>query len=385
MSINIKNTMNYKTLKTGEKVSILGFGCMRLPLLDAKDATSIDYEKAQIMIDKAYAEGINYYDTAYPYHNGKSEVFIGEALKKYPRDSYYLANKMPSWKVTNLKEAEEVFNEQLERCQTEYFDFYLCHALNKKRFEEYENFLLDFLINKQKEGKIKRLGFSYHDSPENLVHIANYHAWDFVQLQINYLDWEYQRASVQYDIITKLDIPIMVMEPIRGGSLAVLSQAAEDILRELDSTKTIASWALKYVFDLENVVVTLSGMTELEHVDDNINTAKEFKGLATNEREAIEKALLEYRKALTIPCTSCRYCIVECPKGLDIARNFEIFNQYTLTVDVLRNYLFTKDRYQKLNNGIAAACIDCKKCIKQCPQAIDIPEELKRVARTFRD
>lgn len=358
------------------EVSKLGFGLMRLPkLYEGKE--DIDYKEAERLVDFAYNNGVNYFDTAYVYHNGESEIFAGKILNKYPRESYKLATKLPGWAIKNDgKTVDELFNEQLKKCEVEYFDFYLLHSLNRdiwntfKSVNAYEN-----LKEKKAEGKIRHLGFSFHGDMELFKELLNNYEWDFVQLQINYYDWEADNAKDFYKLLEDKNIPCIVMEPVRGGSLQKLNDEAVEVFKKL-SDNSPASYALRFVAELPNVLVTLSGMSTYEQVEDNINTFNECKPLSDEEKKAIEKANVLFRKNFAIPCTACKYCVTECPKGIDIPSCFASFNDYNKTRDVKdlnKTYLLIPEDKRAHN------CIDCKKCMEHCPQEINIPRKLSGI------
>lgn len=358
------------------KVSKLGFGLMRLPkLYEGKE--DIDFKEAERLVDLAYKNGVNYFDTAYVYHNGESEIFAGKILNKYPRESYNLATKLPGWAIKNdSKTVDELFNEQLEKCETEYFDFYLLHSLNRdiwqtfKSVNAYEN-----LKEKKSQGKIKHLGFSFHGDMELFKELLDNYEWDFVQLQINYYDWEADNAKDFYKLLEDKNIPCIVMEPVRGGSLQKLNDEAVEVFKKLSSSSP-ASYALRFVAQLPNVLVTLSGMSTYEQVEDNINTFNECKPLSDEEMKAIEEANVLFRKNFSIPCTACKYCVTECPKGIDIPSCFSAFNEYNATRDIKdlnKTYLLIPKEKQAHN------CIDCKKCMEHCPQEINIPRKLSNI------
>lgn len=364
---------------TGLTLPMLGYGMMRLPVL--KSARKIDYAAAEKLFDRAMKAGVNYFDTAYFYHSGASETCAGDLLSKYPRDSYMLASKMPVGFLKNAADLERIFNEQLKKCKTAYFDFYMLHALNASSWKKSQRLkVYDFLAQKKREGKIRKLGFSFHDTPEVLETIASAHPWDFAQIQLNYLDWELYRSKEQYEILTRKNIPVIVMEPLRGGALANLNKAANTILHNAAPGYSSASWAFRYAGSLPNVLITLSGMTKMEHLEDNIRTFSDFKPLNGKERKTLKTALEAYRKSLAVPCTDCRYCM-PCPAEVEIPRIFGIYNQYKLS----------GNRYQFLNNyraigedGRASSCVACGKCLKNCPQKIDIPEQLKKIDLEFK-
>lgn len=353
-------------------VPLLGFGMMRLP----RSGSEINEALAQKMIDRAMQAGVNYFDTAYPYHGGKSEIFAGKALKKYPRDSFLLANKLPTWLIRSPKDTERIFNEQLNKCQVEYFDFYLIHALNKDLWSLAKNHkVYDFLLQKKEEGKIKHLGFSFHDSPEVLQDIASSHKWDFAMIQLNYLDWDLYRSREQYEILTKFKIPVWVMEPLRGGALATLNQTATDILNAARPDASNASWGLRFAASLPNVACVLSGMTHPDHLTDNIKTMTPFNPLTKKEKSTLNRALIAYKMSGTVPCTGCRYCL-PCPAGVDIPRIFGLYNQYKISGN---KWLFGKGISALPEGSGPESCIDCGLCLTKCPQKINIPSKLKEI------
>lgn len=365
-------TKEFKGIK--KNPTLLGFGCMRFPLIEGTN--EIDEELTIKMVDYAYQSGITYYDTAYPYHEGKSELMIGKALKKYQRDSFYLANKMPTWLINSKEDVKRIFEEQLKKCQVEYFDYYLCHALNKDNFEKYKlPGVMDFLYQMKEKGKIKHLGFSFHDTPEVLKEIIATYRFDFVQIQLNYLDWTYQRANEQYEIIEKTGLPILVMEPIRGGTLADLGDDCNQIFKEVNKKASIASWALRYAASKPQVMCVLSGMSNFEQVQDNVKTMIDFKELSHFEESVIQTALDKFLKSRTVPCTGCRYCM-DCPMGVEIPLNFKLYNNYRITKRE-EGYI---NSYKKLEAQTASSCVNCKKCVSKCPQHIDIPQRLKEIA-----
>lgn len=355
--------------------SLLGFGCMRLPLLES-GKPDIDVPFATKMIDYAIEHGVNYFDTAYPYHQGMSETFIGEALKKYPRESFYLADKMPSWLIKSAEDAKRIFFEQLEKCQVEYFDYYLCHALSRDSFKAYLiPGVMDFLYLMKKEGRIRHLGFSFHDTPDILDQIIHTYEWDFVQLQLNYLDWDFQDAKKQYEIVRDYGVPVIVMEPVRGGTLATLSPSAQAVFQSANPDASLASWAIRYAASKESVMVVLSGMSNEVHTEDNIKTMTNFKEISTKEQEQIDEALKAYLDSKTIPCTACQYCM-PCPEGVEIPNIFKIYNHYAIG----------KNKHKLINDylalgeySLASACIACGKCMDHCPQKIEIPTRMSEI------
>ena len=358
-------------------VPLLGFGCMRLPLV-SPDKPDIDYEKTKKMIDMAMDSGVCYFDTAYMYHDGRSEVCLGELLKEYPRSSYFLVDKMPPWFAENAKDVERIFQEQLKRCRTDHFDFYLIHSLDETNWALTQKYdVYAFLDRMKREGRIRRLGFSFHDAPELLRKIVDAHPWDFAQIQLNCLDWDLYRSREQYDILTKAGIPVVVMEPLRGGSLATLVPDAVEILKQAKPEASVASWSLRYAASLPNVMCVLSGMSSPEQVADNIRTFSPLTPLSDAERQTLERALAAYRKRLAVPCTACRYCM-PCPVGVEIPRIFGLYNQYKA---IGNPWLFSNNYGAIPKDSRADACVECGKCVKHCPQKIDIPAELKKIAR----
>lgn len=363
---------------TDVKVSLLGMGCMRLPKVDP-EKEDIDYEKAQEIIDYAYANGVNYFDTAYGYHGGQSELFVGQALKKYPRERFFLASKMPIWCVKEKGDVERIFNEQLQRCQTDYFDFYLFHSQNAANFQKCQEFgVYEFLSQMKAEGKIRRLGFSFHDTPEVLRHICDTYPWDFAQIQLNYLDWEMQDAKTQYQILNDREIPVIVMEPVRGGALASPCEAADILFREERPDKSVASWAIRFAASLPGVLTVLSGMSNMEQVRDNVDTMTRFEPLTDREREVIDEALEAYRKKDTVPCTGCRYCM-DCPFGVDIPKMFSLYNHYVLDRDG-EDYLEAYEAQPESER--ADQCQACGACMEKCPQHIRIPDQMVTIRET---
>lgn len=361
---------------TEEKVSLLGFGCMRLPKIDP-DKADIDYEKAAELIDYAYKNGVNYYDTAYPYHEGKSELFIGEALEKYPRDSFFLTSKLPVWLVEQPSDTIKYLEEQLKKCRTDYFDFYLCHALNKERLDIIRKHgIHEELLRQKQAGKIRHLGFSFHGDFATLEALLAEYTWDFVQIQLNYYDWETQDAQRAYKMITDKGIQVIVMEPVRGGALHTLCKEGVEVFKNADSNASVASWAIRYAASLPAVLTVLSGMSNMEQVVDNIKTMANFKALTDAERATIDTAVALYRKSKTVPCTGCRYCM-DCPFGVDIPQVFKVYNDYAITEDKAS---FIKAYDEMGEKKQAHNCTACKKCMEQCPQGIDIPGKMIEVA-----
>lgn len=367
--------MEKRTLeKLGIETSLLGFGCMRFPL---NAEGKIEEKEAQEMLDKALAEGINYIDTAYPYHDGESEPFVGRALKKYDRSTYYLATKLPVWLVKTVEDAERIFNSQLERLQTDYIDFYLLHAMNKEKWDQMkEAGVVEFCEKLKEQGKIKYFGFSFHDSYEVFEEIATYREWDFCQIQLNYMDTEEQAGLKGYELTEKLNLPLVIMEPVKGGSLAGFSEDINERFKAMKPEASIASFALRWVGSLSNVKVILSGMSNMEQLDDNLSTFKQFEPLSEKEAEQIEDIVATLKGRIQNGCTGCRYCM-PCPAGVDIPRNFRIWNTYHIygTYNTVR-WAWESEMPESAK---AKNCIKCGKCEKECPQKLEIRKDLERV------
>lgn len=365
----------------------LGFGLMRLPLREPDNPTNVNSEVLNKMVDAFMERGFNYFDTAYMYHNGTSETSIREALvKRYPRDKFILVDKMPIMLVKSKEEQAKVFDEQLERCGVDYFDIYLVHNLgvnNYKNAQELDTF--DFVINKKKEGKVKHIGFSFHDSADLLDEILTAHPEaEFVQLQINYMDWDNDGIQSRkcYETARRHGKKIIVMEPVKGGILANVPEKAKETFKSR-SDASVPSWAVRFAASLDGVEIVLSGMTNLEQLLDNTSYMKDFKPLAKDERAVIEDALQVIRDSLAVPCTACRYCVDSCPKNIPIPTYFALHNDKK-NAPVLPFYIqqVYYDNYTK-NYGKASDCIACGECSRHCPQQLDVPKFLKDVAENF--
>lgn len=360
--------------KLGIETSLLGFGCMRFPTLeDGK----IDEILAEKMLDQAMAQGVTYYDTAFPYHNGDSEPFVGRVLNKYDRSSYYLATKLPVWMVETREDAEKIFEDQLKRLDKEYVDFYLLHALDKERFEKVKKLgLIEMCEKFRQEGKIRYLGFSFHDDYEVFEEIINSYDWDFCQIQYNYMDTDVQAGDKGYALAEQKGIPMVIMEPVRGGFLAGFSDDIEEMFRETRPDQSIASWALRWVGSHKNVKVILSGMSTPEQVEDNLKTFDHFEVLSEKEQDTVKRVVDTLKGRVQNGCTGCRYCM-PCPSGVDIPGSFRIWNDY----HIYQIYSFVQNRWEKELSADAKPenCVECGACEEQCPQKISIREHLKRV------
>lgn len=360
--------------RLGEETSLLGFGCMRFPV--AEDG-KIDRKQAEKMLDRAYAAGVNYFDTAYPYHNGESEVFVGETMKKYDRNSFYLATKLPSWMVNSVEDAEKCFATQLERLQTDYIDFYLLHAMGRDGWNKMVKLgVVEYCERLQREGKIRHFGFSFHDSYEAFEEILNYRDWDFCQIQLNYMDVDEQAGMRGYKLAEEKNVPLVIMEPVKGGSLAAFAEDITAKLRSLDPQASTASFALRWVGSLPNVKVVLSGMSTVEQVEDNLKTFGDFRPLSEQESRVIDEIVETINGRVQNGCTGCRYCM-PCPAGVDIPRNFRIWNIYHM----YQNYNMVKGSWEGgiADEAKAKNCIKCGKCEKICPQKLSVRADLERV------
>ena len=361
----------------GKQLSRLGFGTMRLP---TNADGSIDEARVAEMTAYALEHGVNYFDTAYPYHGGESERVIGRVLGKYPRDSYFLATKYPGHQIISTGyNPAEIFEEQLEKCGVEYFDFYLLHNVYEKSMEVYLDpqwGIVDYFKEQKRLGRIKHLGFSCHAETKGLKEFLDACGEDmeFCQIQLNYLDWTLQDAKGKYDLLTRRGIPVWVMEPVRGGRLANLSDAEEAKLKALRPDDSIASWGFRFLQSLPNVKMVLSGMSNMEQMMDNVKTFSEEKPLSTEETAL----LLDIAEGMkdSIPCTACRYCCDGCPAGLDIPGLISTYNEirFSPAVNVAMRIEFMPEDKKP------TACIGCGQCTQMCPQNIDVPGALKDFA-----
>ncbi len=365
--------MEYRKMEQlGIETSLLGFGCMRFP---TTGSGKISRARAAKMIDTAMEAGVNYYDTAYPYHDGESESFMGEVLQKYERGTYYLATKLPCWEVSSLADAERIFAEQFEKLRTTYIDFYLLHSLNADSFYKMcELGVVDWLEEQKKNGRIRYFGFSFHDSYEAFEEIIKYRNWDFCQIQLNYMDTELQAGIRGYKLAEELGVPMIVMEPVRGGSLAYMEDSIGRHFKELSKNASYASWALRWVGSLPNVKVILSGMSTMEQVHDNLYTFSPFMPLTPNEQIAVLKVSTERKKRIRNGCTGCGYCM-PCPKGVNIPANFKIWNDYGIYENVgALKWSWSNDVEESEKPG---SCVECGLCEKACPQKLSIRADLK--------
>ena len=359
-----------------DTIKRFGFGCMRFPV---NSDESVNYEETEKMIDYALENGVNYFDTAYVYHSGKSETVLGSVLKKYPRESFMIANKYPGHQIADTYYPEPIFLEQLERCQVEYFDYYLLHNINENSISVYKDEkwgILDYFKKQKKLGKIKHLGFSCHCSVDLLKEFLDYcgDAMEFCQIQLNYLDWTLQDGKAKYDLLTERNIPVYIMEPLRGGKLATLPDKANEKLTHLRKDATPVEWSFSFLLNLPNVRMILSGMSEFSQIKENIEIFKNYKPL--NEIEV--NTLLEVAETLkdSVPCTGCGYCLKDCPQGLNIPFMISIYNELKI-----QKAISVRMRLDGLpEDKQPYSCIGCGLCAQNCPQKIDVPTELNNLS-----
>lgn len=362
----------------GKKLSLLGFGAMRLPL---KSQATDDVDEAQVreMVRYALEHGVNYFDTAYPYHGGVSERVLGRALKEFPRESFFLATKFPGHQISKSYNPQAIFEEQLEKCGVDYFDFYLLHNVYEKSIDTYREQkwgIVDYLLEQKKNGRIRHLGFSCHGRMENLREFLDLYGeqMEFCQIQLNYLDWTLQNAKEKYDLLTERGIPVWVMEPLRGGKLANLSDDDAQKLKALRSDETIPAWGFRFLQGLPNVKMILSGMSAMEQMVQNVQTFEERKPLNDEELQTIFAIADGLKNA--VPCTACRYCCDGCPQGLDIPMLISAYNDLRVAATINVGMAIEALPQDKQ----PSACVKCGKCAKQCPQGIDIPSVMQDFA-----
>ncbi len=358
----------------GTSLSALGMGCMRLPI-DEK-TKEINLPKAREMIAYAIQNGINYFDTAWGYHNGQSEPVMGEILSEYPRQSFYLASKFPGYDVSNMDKVEEIFEKQLKRCRVDYFDFYLFHTVCEANIEYYldrKYGIYDYLCQQKKNGRIKHLGFSVHGNTETTLRFLDAYgdAMEFAQVQLNWLDWDFQNAKEKIQILKDRNIPVWVMEPVRGGKLANLQPKYERVLRVHAPERSNAEWCFRYLQSIPTVTLTLSGMSSFEQLKENIKTFSTHEPLTDNEISVLYDIAHHMTSVGNIPCTSCKYCTEHCPMELDIPRLIELYNKHNYTED---GFIAPMAIGALPDGQKPSACIGCRACEELCPQSIKISE-----------
>lgn len=360
------------------EVPLLALGCMRLPMKN----NEIDQQELDRMVDYCMQHGANYFDTAYMYVDAKSEIAIGKSLKRYKREDFILADKSPIYKMKTREDVRKIFEEQLKKCQVDYFDFYMCHNINKNTVDTYRNVAMYEELEKlKKEGKIKYLGFSFHGTPDILREVVKEHKWDFAQLQINYLDWDVVKAREQYEIVQAQNIPVTVMEPLRGGGLVNLSDKALAKLKEHYPDTTPAEFGLRWASSRKNVVTVLSGMSNLQQVKENIQTFINYKDMTEEENKVADEIAKIIQSQGEINCTACKYCMEVCPRGINIPAAFALYNQYKVTNNKM---LFTIYYETLSDNEQPDACIKCGLCNKNCPQNLQIPELLAKISDEYK-
>lgn len=368
----------------------LAFGLMRLPLLDENDATSIDIERVKGMVDMFMEQGFTYFDTATPYHNKHSEIALREAVvKRYPRENYTVADKLT---ISMIEKAEDIpgfFEAQLERSGLDYIDIYLLHALDEEYYEKAKAFgAFEFMAEKKAEGKIKHIAFSFHDTAEVLDQILSERPEvEYVQLQINYLDWEDEKVQSRkcYEVAVKHGKKVLVMEPVKGGALAKVSPSVEKMMRDYNPDASPASWAVRFAASLEHVVMVLSGMSNEEQIADNTSFMKDFQPLTEAEYQILEQAAEIIRNDIAVPCTGCAYCVEDCPQKIAIPDYFKIYNhlkQFQGTSEKWDKHKYAKKAEER---GKASDCIECGLCEGHCPQHLQIRKLLKDVAAALED
>ena len=364
------------------KLSGLGMGAMRLPVIDGDDSR-IDETKTQAMVDYAMEQGVNYYDTAWGYHDGHSETVMGKALSRYPRESYYLATKFPGYDLSNMDKVEEIFEKQLEKCGVEYFDFYLFHNVCEMNIDAYldEKYgIHEYLMKQKKAGRIRHLGFSAHGNLDVMKRFLDAYGRDmeFCQIQLNYLDWTFQGAKEKVELLKEWNIPVWVMEPLRGGKLAKLAAEDEKALKALRPEENIPAWAFRFLQSVPGVTMVLSGMSNLQQMQDNIHTFAEDKPLTEKEMDTLLQIADGMVKKIVLPCTACHYCTSHCPQGLPIPELLALYNEHCFTEG---GFIAPMALSAYPQEKLPSACIGCRSCEAVCPQQIKISEAMADFAQ----
>ncbi len=357
------------------ELSGLGLGMMRLPVVDGDDSR-VDETAAAEMIDCAYQSGINYFDTAWGYHNGNSELVAGKLLGRYPRESYFLASKFPGYDLANMDKVGEIFERQLEKCQTHYFDFYLFHNVYEGNIDAYlepKYGILDYLLKQKENGRIRHLGFSAHGSVEVIQRFLDAYGahMEFCQLQLNYMDWHFQNAQEKVELLNKAGIPVWVMEPLRGGKLAKASEGLTAAMKSMRPEETVPGWAFRFLQGLPGVTMVLSGMSNMEQLKSNIETWKTDAPLSREEFDALVKYTDEEVKSAGLPCTACHYCTSHCPKELPIPELIALYNEHKATGG---GFIAPMAVGSMPEEKRPASCVGCRSCEQVCPQQIKISE-----------
>ncbi len=368
--------MIYKDFKD-LKLSALGLGTMRFPTVDGEDS-KIDEEKTAEIFDYAIKNGINYFDTAYGYHGGNSEIVTGKMLRKYPRESYYIATKFPGYDLKNMNNVENIFRHQLEKTGMDYFDFYLFHNVCERNIEQYLNpeyRIYDYLCSKKEEGLIRHLGFSTHGTYETVERFLEAYGdkMEFCQIQLNYIDWDFQEAKEVIELLKERKIAVWVMEPVRGGKLAKLEPKHSAMLKQLRPEASDAEWAFRFIQSIPDAVVTLSGMSNLEQITENIKIFSEDKPLEGKELNTILDIADEMVARTSVPCTGCRYCVSKCPKSLDIPYLLSTYNEFAFSNGGFIGNMRAKALPEEKQ---PMSCIGCRSCEQVCPQNIKVSEIL---------
>ena len=368
--------MVYKQFKN-LKLSALGLGAMRLPVINGDDGR-IDEPAAAKMVDLAMEQGINYYDTAWGYHNGNSELVMGRALSRYPRESFYLATKFPGYDLSNMNKVEEIFEKQLEKCGVEYFDFDLFHNVCEMNIDAYldEKYgIFSYLMKQKENGRIRHLGFSAHGSYDVMKRFLEKYGKDmeFCQIQLNWLDWEFQDAKAKVELLKEYNLPVWVMEPLRGGRLAALSKEAEEEIKNLRPEEGIPAWAFRFLQSIPEVTMILSGMSNEAQLKDNLRTFETEKHLNEKEQAALLEIARGMLKQNILPCTACHYCVSHCPRGLNIPELLELYNEHNFTGGGFIAPMALMAVPEEKQPG---ACVGCRSCEAVCPQQIKISEAL---------